>query len=480
MVSHHFVYQLVLFALIWLFILFHLNRPKCPVLAPATPTAEPEPLKPKRHRSNVPQPFEELTHKPHCALCERENAPLQAPPPVPPDPMPATNRRPREVDTSWHFCPQATCDSRGWLGLGNLRANGHPSGGPWRQFHCTSCQGYFLETHGTLFHGKQAAVELIVHVLACLAEGLGIRATARVFEVAPNTVLQWLGEAAEQLRAFSASFLCDLHLEQLQLDELDAVLRDLKGGVINDAEAIKRLERSPSWVWTVMDPQSKLLVVVDVGCRTLAMAQRVVHQVIRVLAPGCVPLFLTDGLKDDATALLTHFGSWMQPERRQDKGPMPKPRRMPLPALRYAQVVKSYRRRRLVGVTHRVVFGTQLAIAQVLAACGWTIHTAFVERLNLDIRQRVAAIGRRVHTLCQGEAGVRDQLALFQVYHNFVVPHASLRQRLLVPEATNGQGSTKVWRPCTPAMAAGLTDHLWSLKEVLLSRVPPWPQPQAR
>ena len=69
---------------------------------------------------------------------------------------------------------------------------------------------------------------------------------------------------------------------------------------------------------------------------------------------------------------------------------------MPLPALRYAQVVKSYRRRRLVGVTHRVVFGTRLAIEQVLAACGWTINTAFIERLNLDIRQRVAAVGRRV------------------------------------------------------------------------------------
>jgi transposase-like protein len=102
--------------------------------------------------------------------------------------MPPTNRRPREIDTSQHFCPHLGCDYRGWLGLNNLRANGHPSGGPWRQFHCTSCQGYFLETHGTIFHGKQAAVELIVRVLACLAEGLGIRATARVFEVAPNTV----------------------------------------------------------------------------------------------------------------------------------------------------------------------------------------------------------------------------------------------------------------------------------------------------
>jgi IS1 family transposase len=393
--------------------------------------------------------------------------------------MPSTHRRPRAVDTSWHFCPHSHCDYRGWLGFGNLRANGHPSGGPWRQFHCTSCNGYFLETHGTLFHGKQAAVELIVYVLACLAEGLGIRATARVFAVAPNTVLQWLGEAAEQLRAFSAYFLCELHLEQLQLDEVYAVLRELQAGEISNDEAIKRLERSPAWVWTAMDPQSKLLGVVEVGDRTLAMAQRVVHQITRMLAPGCVSLFVTDGLKDYATAPLTHFGHWMHPERRQDKGPRPKPRWMPLPELLYAQSIKSYRRRRLVGVKHRVVFGTQLAIEQILAACGWTINTAFVERLNLDIRQRVAAVGRRVNTLCQGEAGLQDQLALFQVYHNFVLPHASLRQACAEPMATTGRGSAKVWRPSTPAMAAGLTDHVWTLREVLLFRVPPWPQPQA-
>jgi transposase-like protein/IS1 family transposase len=477
MVSHHFVYQLVLFAFLWLFIILHLLQPKRPVAASEAP-ADPKPMKPKHHRSNEPKPFEGLTQKPHCALCERDPVHPQAPPPVLPDPMPETNRRPRQIDTTMHFCPHSGCDYRGWLGLGNLRANGHPSGGPWRQFHCTSCQGYFLETHSTIFHGKQASVELIVRVVACLAEGLGIRATARVFEVAPKTVLQWLAEAAEHLRAFSAYFLCHLHLEQLQLDELYAVLRAFKAGEITEDDAIERLERSPYWVWTAMDPQSKLLVVVDVGCRTLAMAQRVVHQVSRVLAPGCVPLFLTDGLKDYGTALLTHFGFWMQPERRQDRGPRLKPRWMPLPELLYAQVVKSYRRRRIVGVKHRVVFGSRLAIEQMLARCGWTINTAFVERLNLDIRQCVAAIGRRVNTLCQGEAGLQDRLVLFQVYHNFVLPHASLRQRLPFPEATSGRGSAKLWRPCTPAMAAGLTDHVWSLKEVLFYRVPPWPQPQ--
>src|SRR5215813_3892160 len=311
-----------------------------------------------------------------------------------------------------------------------------------------------------------------------MVQGLGIRAAARVFEVDANTVLHWLVEAAEQLRAFAAYFLCNIHLEQLQLDELYAVLRDLKAGAISDEEAIQCLERSPSWVWTAMDPQSTLLVVVEVGSRTLALAQRVVPQVTEGLAPGCVPLLLTDGLKDDATALLTHCGQWRHPARRQERGPMPKPRWRPLPALLYAPGVKSYRRRRLVGVRHRVVFGTRLAIEEVLARCGWTINTAFVERLNLDIRQCVAAIGRRVNTLCQGEASLQDQLALFQVYHNFVVPHASLRQRLPDPEVTNGHGSARLWRPCTPAMAAGLTDHVWTLTEVLFYRVPPWPQPQ--
>jgi transposase-like protein len=94
------------------------------------------------------------------------------------------------------------------------------------------------------------------------------------------------------------------------------VLRDRKVGAISDDEAIKRLDRSPSWVWTAMDPTSKLLVVVDVGSRTLAMAQRVVHHLVQVLAPDCVPLFVTDGLKDYGTALLTHLGAWRHPERR--------------------------------------------------------------------------------------------------------------------------------------------------------------------
>src|SRR5262249_46853363 len=147
-------------------------------------------------------------------------------------------------------------------------------------------------------------------------------------------------------------------LTQVQLDELYAVLSAVKGGIVSEAEAIERLSRSPQWVWTAMDPESKLLLVMEVGPRTLAMAQCVVHQVAQLLAPGWVPLFLSDGFKEYMAAILTHFGHWVQRPRRQATGPSPKPRWMPLPGLLYAQVIKTVRRRRLVAVTHRVVFGT--------------------------------------------------------------------------------------------------------------------------
>ena len=269
------------------------------------------------------------------------------------------------MDTAQHFCPNTHCDYRGWMAWGNISANGHPSGGPWRQLYCSACERYFLETHGTPLHGKRVASDLLVWAVGALAEGLGIRAVGRVFAVDPNTVLAWLLEVADHLKAFSQYFLRDVRVTQVQLDELYALLRAVKAGELSEAEAIQRLSRSPHWVWVAIDPVTKLLLTIDVGDRTLAMAQGLVHQVVQVLAPGCVPLFLTDGFKEYATALLTHFGHWVQPPRRRAPGPVPKPRWMPRPQLLSAQVVKTVRRRRLVRVRHRVVFGTLEAVEHV-------------------------------------------------------------------------------------------------------------------
>src|SRR5207244_922303 len=274
-----------------------------------------------------------------------------------------------------------------------------------------------------VFQRNCCSVDLIVRVIACLAEGLGIRGTARVFEVEANTVLEWLFEAAEQLLASSRHVLHDVRVRPVQLDELFALLSAVKDGEVSAAEAIERLERSPQWVWVAMDPESKLLLAIDVGSRTLAMAQHFVHHVAQVLAPDCAPLFLTDGFREYLTAVLTHYGHWVQPPRQRAQGPAPKPRWMPLPHLLYAQVVKTMRRRRLISVKHRVVFGTLEAVEQVLSVCGGKINTAFIERLNLSFRQHVAAVGRRVTTLCKGEDGLRQQLALYQAYYNFCLPH---------------------------------------------------------
>ena len=140
-------------------------------------------------------------------------------------------------------------------------------------------------------------------------------------------------------------------------------------------------------------------------------------------------------------------------------------------------MVKTVRRRRLIRGRHRVVLGTLETVKAVLAPLGCQINTACIERLTLTIRQHVAAVGRRVSRLCKGEDGIQPQLALYHVSSNVCLPHASFRQPLLQPQPTSGTGAATHGQPRPPAMAAGLTEHVWTLREVLLLRVPPGPQP---
>jgi hypothetical protein len=204
MTSNPWFYQLLLAALVLVCLIIHVWWPD-----PQRPASQmrPQPDKPRRKRSTEPKPFTGYLHKPLCEACEHGLDSHPKAPGSPPPIMIFTRGRRRTVDTQSHFCPDLDCSYHGWLGRGNIRSNGHPGGQPWRQLQCVSCRGFFYETHGTIFHGKHSSPELIVHVIACLAEGLGIRGTARVFEIDANTVLHWLMEAAEQLQAFSAYFL---------------------------------------------------------------------------------------------------------------------------------------------------------------------------------------------------------------------------------------------------------------------------------
>src|SRR6266404_5727476 len=266
MIPHLFFSQLVLLGLLWVFFMLPAAWPR---QGTATQRRPVEPILPPRKRSRAPQPFPGLTRTPSCAACEQAHEHGPQPPGCPPPRIVSTRGRPRQVDTSAHFCPQPPCASRGWVGLGHISANGHPSGGPWRPLDCTACHSSFQETHGTPLHGKRVAPEKLVWAVGALAEGLGIRTVARVFAVDPNTVRAWLVEVAEHAAAFSQYFLHDVRVTQVQLDELFALLSAVKAGEVSEGEALQRLARSPHWVWGAIDPVTKLLLTIEGGERTL-------------------------------------------------------------------------------------------------------------------------------------------------------------------------------------------------------------------
>ncbi len=290
--------------------------------------------------------------------------------------------RHRCVDTNNHYCPNPDCTYYGWLGLGNIVSNGHPNRGIWRQLECTVCGTYFMETKGTIFYRNHTAPETIWQAMKALAEGLDIQATAWVSEVEPDTVQHWLEQASKHMEIVSRYMLYDLHLTQVQVDELWALI----------GKREEKNKRNASWVWVASDPVSKLLLAFVVGDRSLQMAQLLIYSIVCVLSLGCVPLFMSDQWSAYAIALLTHFGYWAKQARRFRTGRPPSPRWKPLPVLHYAQVVKHRVKGRVTSVSQRLVYGSMVRVEQILSqtGVGRIINTAFIERLNLAIRQHVS------------------------------------------------------------------------------------------
>ena len=310
------------------------------------------------------KPFEGLTRQPVCEVCvaEAEKQEEERKREPPPRSERVRGRRPT-VDTTNHFCPHKACRYYGWLDRGNIISNGHPGGGQWRQLKCVACGKHFQETIGTVFYGSSVPAQAIMRAIAALCEGVNPRKVARIFEVDKDTVLRWLVEAAMHSKVVMGYMMHHLHLSQVQMDELYGLLNGMR-----DEEG----KRQCCWVWTAMDPFSKLLVAVAVGERSLEMAQQLVHTVVSVLAPGVVPMFLTDQLAAYSKALLTHFGCWV--ERVSEKSGRILHRWMPDEQLRYAQVKKRRRRHKIVAVTTKVVFGTKEAVRAALRIVGHRIN----------------------------------------------------------------------------------------------------------
>ena len=219
------------------------------------------------------------------------------------------------------------------------------------------------------------------------------------------------------------------------------------------------------WLWLAIDPLTKLLPVLQLGSRTQSMAHRLIHSLRQCLAPGCLPLFTSDGLNLYFYALTAHFSQWLVVGRR---GRLVR-RWQVDPGLIYGQVKKCYRRRKLVRVSHVMRLGTLADLSVALQGMGFTgqLNTAFIERANLTIRHGIAALARRTWATAQQTAPLLAHLEWWRAYYHFVRPHQSLRVALVQPQERGGTLTAQRYRQRTPAMAAGRTNKRWTAREVL-------------
>jgi IS1 family transposase len=246
-----------------------------------------------------------------------------------------------------------------------------------------------------------------------------------------------------------------LHLGHVQFDEVRTAIRQ-------DSQIV--------WVWIALDARSKLIVALHVGPRTQAMAQAAVHTLTRVLAPGCIPVFTSDGLALYFYALTAHFGEWVQETHSLLRHWQVSAR------LLYGQVKKHYRQRRVERVEHRTLLGTVKHHQAALITLGFTgtIQTAFVERFNATLRHGVSTLVRRSGGKAQLVGELMLHLEWFRAYYSFVRPQGGLREALDIPVRL--PGCVLHYRPRTPAMVAGMASHRWSVLEVLSFPTPPSPR----
>jgi excisionase family DNA binding protein len=289
---------------------------------------------------------------------------------------------------------------------------------------------------------------------------------AEYLRVSPRTVYHWLREGRLQrfrlgnvsriemaaLDRFVAQFTENMEVLHVQLDELWA---NVKNG------------SQDMWLWVAHEASTKLIPVMQEGGRSQDLAYSVVHELKRRLAADCVPEFSTDGLKHDYYALTAHFGKW---EWAGGKRPV----WVLLRDYVYSQVIKHQRRRKTVEVERRVLVGEAAQYRERLWQAGLSgrINTAFVERLNLTIRQCISKLTRRTWGPARYTPELMEHLEWWRSYYHFVRPHESLAVEQSKPFPRKGrQLPRKYWRR-TLAMAAGLTDHKWRVRELISYPLP--------
>jgi len=335
-------------------------------------------------------------------------------------------------------CPNPQCAQFNRPGEGNIA---HRSWTGTRKhierLRCMACDREFSEREGTLMARSKLPEDTVIQLVKCQRWGVCDEGTADICAVDLKTVHRLQQVAAQRAETHHRQVVRGVDVPGVQLDEAHSKLRP----------------HQVAWIHTALAMGSWFLLWVDVGPRTQEQAALMLAQVVARVRE--LPLFLTDGWKAYSAALLQVLGIVYRRRRRGKVGRKPKPRLVAPTHLFYAQVVKVRNQRGQVAeVNRRVVFGGPRRFMQQLRLrqLGTTIQTAFMERWYGTLRGLVAPLRRRTRCLSWSWGRHRGRLWLMVSLYNFVMPHKSLRQ-----------GRTRR----TPAMAIGLTNHIWSYREYI-------------
>jgi transposase-like protein len=350
------------------------------------------------------------------------------------------------------YCHHPGCPARGQVGLGNIQVHSQAE----QRYRCTTCGQTFATTKGTPFYRVHTAADVVTLVLTLLCHGCPIQAIVAAFGFDERTVAAWLARAGQHGQQVHQHLVHQgrVDVQHVQADELWVKLVGRRAWVAMAMAVPSRL-----WLGGVISPRRDLVLIT-----TLV-------QMVRACACTLALLVCVDGLASYVTAFLRVFRQSVRTSRRG------RPRLVLEPGLLLGQVVKRCVQRHVVSVERRVVRGTTATIAAVLAAThsGTGINTAYIERLNATFRASLAPLVRRGRAIAHTEAALTAGMWLVGGAYNFCWRHQSLR--LAAPA-----GAPWKWHERTPAMAAGLTEHRWTMLELLRYQVPPpaWVAPKRR
>jgi IS1 family transposase/transposase-like protein len=366
-------------------------------------------------------------------------------------------------------CPNPDCSHYRLLNRGNISAISTylTQSGKRRIFRCGQCKGTFSETRDTVFFDLRTPEEKVMMALKMLLVKVALSDIGFVLGVTEETVLAWLGSAAKKAHEINTHLLRDLPVTEVQLDEMWSFIRRKHAQQAGpDGESTDWSEDGRQGVWISFAPEFRLILAAFVGPRTFASALQLIEMTAAVVLG--VPCFFSDGFSCYLSALIEVYHTLKTFPRTGKPGRPKQPVKEPHPNLVYGQVIKKKRQGRLQELVYRVRCGSKR-----LGTLGRSISTSLIERLNLTLRHALAPLVRKSWSFCKDRTHMRRRVVLFQAFYNFARPHMSLRVPLPEQEPHVLGVIQPKWCHRTPGMAAGLTDHVWTFRELLTAKFEP-------